>query len=73
MHHKAYVFFDDLQEKYEVETPVLSLHNIVGTPYVDIGGSMKAILVPPEGKSNAPVKYQCTLRMTKIGWFSGDE
>jgi len=39
---KTYVELKDHGEKYEVTPPTISCHNlIIGTPYVDIGGSSK--------------------------------
>ena len=36
------VDFPDFGERYEVEFPTLSMHNlIIGTPYIDIGEQMK--------------------------------
>ena len=41
--YRTYIEFEQLHEKYEIQSPVLSVHNlIIGTPYIDIGGSMKA-------------------------------
>ena len=54
-------------EKYEIEAPVMSAHNlIIGTPYIDLGGSSKIrLLQDPELEVN--------LRFTKKGWLSKEE
>lgn len=68
----TYVEFENRPEKYEIINPVLSVHNlVVGTMYVDIGGTMKASLIT---ESENDTGYCCTLKFTKKGWFSsGDE
>ena len=74
--YRTYIEFEDLKEKYEIQSPVLSVHNlIIGTPYIDIGGTMKAQLLPKfEGtKGGSDCSVVCTLRMTKKGWFSKEE
>lgn len=39
---RAYVDLPDHGERYEVELPILSMHNlIIGTPYIDIGEVMR--------------------------------
>jgi len=39
---RSFVDLPDFGERYEVEFPVMSLHNfIIGTPYIDIGETMK--------------------------------
>ena len=38
---RAYIDLPDFEERYEVEFPIMSLHNfIIGTPYIDIGETM---------------------------------
>jgi hypothetical protein len=37
--YNFYVEFPEYGEKYEIQMPVISAHNlIIGTPYVDLGG-----------------------------------
>ena len=44
--YRSYVDMPELKERYEIQAPTLSLHNlIVGTMYVDIGGLMKVRLL----------------------------
>ena len=74
--YRTYIEFGKFNEKYEIQPPVLSVHNlVVGTMYIDVGGTMKAQLMPSkEGTVGGSVcPYQCTLRMTKKGWFSKEE
>ena len=54
MDHLCYVEFDQRPEKFETANPVLSLHNLIGEAYIDIGGTTKTMLVPPGGKGSAP-------------------
>lgn len=68
VYHKIFVEFDNRPEKFEVEQPVISIHNLIGNPYIDIGGTMQCKLLKPEG-----IECVCTLRMTKKSWFSSDE
>ena len=73
---RSYIEYPEFKEKYEIEQPVLSVHNlIIGTPYVDIGGGMKVNLVQwGEGvKGGSPVEYCAAVRFTKKGWFARDE
>lgn len=38
---RSFVNLPDFGERYEVEFPVMSMHNlIIGTPYIDIGETM---------------------------------
>ena len=73
MDHLCYVEFDQRPEKFETANPVLSLHNLIGEAYIDIGGTTKTILVPPGGKGSAPFEIQCILRIFKRPWFGGEK
>jgi hypothetical protein len=38
--YRTYIELQDHKEKYEITAPVFSAHNlIIGTPYVDLGGT----------------------------------
>ena len=64
--YRTYIYFEDLDEKYEIVAPTLSAHNlIIGTPYVDIGGTSRIRLLGSD--------LTCQLRFTKRGWLSRDE
>ena len=63
---RAYVDLPDFNERYEVEFPILSLHNfIIGTPYLDISETMK---IHKEG-SNQKV----FINFHKRGWFAKEK
>lgn len=64
---KTYIEFEDHSETYEIESPTLSAHNlIIGTPYVDIGGTSSVRLIEkPE--------LECVVTYTKRGWISKDQ
>lgn len=65
--YRTYIEFGDLNEKYEIIAPTLSAHNlIIGTPYVDIGGTQTIKLLEQPDLS-------CKLSYTKRGWLSRDE
>jgi hypothetical protein len=65
--YRAYIDMHDHKEKYEIILPVLSLHNlIIGTTYLDIGGSSTVNLIGSED-------LKCSLKFTKRGWLSKDE
>ena len=56
----------DFGERYEVEFPVMSLHNfIIGTPYIDIGETMTI------HKANSPQK--AIINFHRRGWFGKDK
>jgi len=64
---RTYIELKPYGEKYEVQAPTLSAHNlIIGTPYIDIGGTSKVRLV---GKD----ELEINLRWTKRGWLSKEE
>jgi len=64
---KTYIELHDYNEVYEITAPTLSIHNlIIGTPYVDIGGSAVVRLL---GES----ELKCTINFTKRGYFSKEE
>lgn len=53
-------------EKYEIELPVMSAHNLViGTAYVDIGETMRVL--------NLTTKDYAEIRFTRRSWFSKEE
>ena len=60
---KTYIELGDFGEKYQVSQPTVSAHNlIIGTPYVDIGGSSKVELL--DGN------FECNIKFHKRGWLS---
>lgn len=65
--YRTYVDLPDYKERYEIQTPSMSLHNlIVGTMYLDIGGTLKSkILDQPN--------LACQIRFQKKGWISREE
>lgn len=47
--YRTYVDLPDHKERIEIQAPTLSVHNlIVGTMYMDIGGTMKARILDNE-------------------------
>ena len=63
---RAYVDLPDYNERYEVEFPIMSLHNfIIGTPYIDIGETMKI------HKSDSNQKV--IINFHRRGWFGKDK
>ena len=65
--YRTYIELQDHNEKYEISAPVFSAHNlIIGTPYVDLGGSSQIKLLERSD-------LDCQLRYTKRGWISKDE
>ena len=43
---KVYVDLEDHGERYEIELPELAMHGLItGSPYIDIGGTMKVSLM----------------------------
>ena len=63
---RAYIDLLDFNERYEVEFPVLSLHNfIIGTPYIDIGETMT---IHKEGTNQKAI-----INFHRRGWFGKDK
>lgn len=63
---RTYVDLLDFNERYEVEFPQMSLHNfIIGTPYIDIGETMKVHL---EGSDQKAI-----INFHRRGWFDKDK
>ena len=59
---RIYVELDSTGEKFEIQQPTLSAHNlIIGTPYVDIGGKSVIRNCSREGE-------YCELEFHKRGW-----
>ena len=59
---RAYVDLADFGERYEVEFPIMSLHNfILGTPYIDIGETMKI--------NKAGSSQKAIIEFERRGWF----
>jgi len=49
--YKYYIEFPGLSERYEIELPTVSAHNLIlGSPYLDIGGksTIKNLAKPGE-------------------------
>ena len=65
--YRTYVDLLDYKERVEIQTPSMSVHNLViGTMYLDIGGTLKSrILDNPN--------LGCQIRFTKKGWISREE
>lgn len=65
--YRTYVDLPDFKERYEIQNPQMSIHNlIVGTMYIDIGGTLKVkILEQPN--------LACQVRFHKKGWISREE
>lgn len=61
---KTFIELDKFDEKYELESPVFSVHNlIIGQIYVDVGETMTVTnLKNPE--------LQCKVKFTRRSWFS---
>lgn len=58
----CYVELPEHNEKYEIQQPVISAHNlIIGSPYVDLGGKSVIRNCSREGE-------QCVLEYHKRGW-----
>ena len=65
--YKTYVELLDFGERYQLNNPCVSAHNIIiGTMYIDIGGSASVKII---GNSN----IRAVLNYTKKGWFSKEE
>jgi len=64
--YRVYVHLDKFNETYELNLPILSLHNLViGSMYVDIGETMTVInLSKPNEK--------CEVKFERRGWFSSE-
>jgi hypothetical protein len=64
--YRVYVHLDKFNETYELNLPILSLHNLViGSMYVDIGETMTVVnLSKPNEK--------CEVKFERRGWFSSE-
>ena len=64
--YRVYVHLDKFNETYELNLPILSLHNLViGSRYVDIGETMTVVnLSKPNEK--------CEVKFERRGWFSSE-
>ena len=65
--YRTYVDLLDFKERIEIQNPQMSVHNlIVGTMYLDIGGTLKARIVDQ-------TELACQIRFQKKGWISREE
>ena len=64
--YRVYVHLEKFNETYELNLPILSLHNLViGSMYVDIGETMTVVnLSKPNEK--------CEVKFERRGWFSSE-
>ena len=63
---RVYVDLPDFQERYEIEMPTMSMHNfIIGTPYIDIGETMKVHKLGTDQKAY--------INFHRRGWFAKDK
>ena len=64
--YRVYVHLDKFNETYELNLPILSLHNLViGSMYVDIGETMTVVnLSKPNEK--------CEVKFERRGWLSSE-
>ena len=63
---RAYIDLPDFQERYEVEFPIMELHNfIIGTPYIDIAETMKI--------NKRDSQQKAIINFSSRGWFAKDK
>jgi pterin-4a-carbinolamine dehydratase len=69
---RTYVDLDKFKERYEIEMPVLSAHNLViGKMYVDIGDAMTIRKVEySDGTKQPDREEQCVINYTRSGMFT---
>lgn len=69
--YRTYIDLDKFGERYELQMPVLSAHNLVfGHPYADIGGEMIIRKVERPDGSKAPDNgEECVLNFTRSSVF----
>ena len=61
--YRTYIELPKFNEKYEIIAPQLTIHNlIVGTTYIDIGGTMKVNLIGND-------ELECKIQFFQRGWF----
>jgi hypothetical protein len=73
--YRVYLDLDQWKERYEIEMPVMSAHNlIIGKTYVDIGDTMTIRKVAFKDGVKYPDKDEtCTLNFTRGTFFTKQE
>jgi Oxysterol-binding protein len=70
--YRTYIDLDRFGERYEMQMPVLSAHNLViGNTYADIGGKMTITKVAkPDGTKVDDNGEMCILNFRRSGLFT---
>jgi hypothetical protein len=70
-----YIDLDKFGERYEINLPLMSVHNlIVGKMYIDIGDTMTVKKVPiTKSLILGDEEVSCSINFTRRGWFTKEE